>query len=242
VAIELAGGLDRLSRRDWKVKVDRPGPQQADLPPLDGNDRAFKAVLRGPRVENERDAPAQAPRDMLRSCRTDPAAGIGGRRRKRATRRLHEGAHHRMGGRAQRDRLQARRHEAGDLRIGPQRQHERERARPEPLGELSCPVVEPRDPLGLFGMVAVVLIILAAIFADFLAPYDPTRIMVGPRLAPPSWEISARQTNESGAMSVKRQRSCGSSSSLSSTISPSTGRPMKRRTRRSLFSPAPTPC
>lgn len=42
------------------------------------------------------------------------------------------------------------------------------------------------DPLGLFGLVAVILIVLSAIFADFLAPYDPTRIMAGPRLAPPS--------------------------------------------------------
>lgn len=42
------------------------------------------------------------------------------------------------------------------------------------------------DPLGLFGLVAVILIVLSAIFADWLAPYDPTRIMAGPRLAPPS--------------------------------------------------------
>jgi peptide/nickel transport system permease protein len=42
------------------------------------------------------------------------------------------------------------------------------------------------DPLGLFGLIAVILIVLSAIFADLLAPYDPTRIMAGPRLAPPS--------------------------------------------------------
>ena len=42
------------------------------------------------------------------------------------------------------------------------------------------------NPLGLFGLVAVILIVLSAIFADWLAPFDPTRIMAGPRLAPPS--------------------------------------------------------
>jgi peptide/nickel transport system permease protein len=44
------------------------------------------------------------------------------------------------------------------------------------------------NPLGLFGAVTVVLIVFTAIFAPWIAPYDPTRIMVGPRLAPPSWE------------------------------------------------------
>ena len=38
------------------------------------------------------------------------------------------------------------------------------------------------------------------------------------QVAPASWEISARQQNESGPISVKRQRSCGSSSSLSYTM------------------------
>jgi peptide/nickel transport system permease protein len=42
------------------------------------------------------------------------------------------------------------------------------------------------NPLGLFGLCAVVLVILAVILAPWLAPYDPTRIMAGPRLAPPS--------------------------------------------------------
>jgi peptide/nickel transport system permease protein len=42
------------------------------------------------------------------------------------------------------------------------------------------------NPLGLFGLVAVILIVLSALLAPWLAPYDPTRIMVGPRLAPPS--------------------------------------------------------
>jgi peptide/nickel transport system permease protein len=42
------------------------------------------------------------------------------------------------------------------------------------------------NPFGMFGLVAVILIVLSAIFADWLAPFDPTRIMAGPRLAPPS--------------------------------------------------------
>jgi peptide/nickel transport system permease protein len=42
------------------------------------------------------------------------------------------------------------------------------------------------NPLGLFGLVAVILIVLSAVFANWLAPFDPTRIMAGPRLAPPS--------------------------------------------------------
>src|SRR3546814_21052928 len=39
---------------------------------------------------------------------------------------------------------------------------------------------------GLFGLCAVVLIVLTVILAPWLAPDDPIRIMVGPRLAPPS--------------------------------------------------------
>jgi hypothetical protein len=51
------------------------------------------------------------------------------------------------------------------------------------------------------------------------------------QLTPRSSDVSACQRNDVAVMSVKRQRSCGSSSSLISTISPPTGRPMKRRTR-----------
>lgn len=46
-----------------------------------------------------------------------------------------------------------------------------------------------RNPLGLFGAVLVVLMVGSAIFADFIVPFDPTQIMVGPRLAPPSLEF-----------------------------------------------------
>lgn len=44
------------------------------------------------------------------------------------------------------------------------------------------------DRLGFFGFVLVALFIVAAILAPWIAPYSPTQIMVGPRLAPPSWE------------------------------------------------------
>ncbi|MBZ9538894.1 MULTISPECIES: ABC transporter permease [Modicisalibacter] len=39
---------------------------------------------------------------------------------------------------------------------------------------------------GMLGFVLVTLIVLAAIFAPWLSPYDPTAIMTGPPLAPPS--------------------------------------------------------
>ncbi len=42
--------------------------------------------------------------------------------------------------------------------------------------------------LGVFGFVLVALIVLSAIFAPLIAPYDPTQIMTGPRMAPPSAE------------------------------------------------------
>lgn len=45
-----------------------------------------------------------------------------------------------------------------------------------------------RNPLGMLGLVLVVLMVGSAIFADLIVPYDATQVMVGPRLAPPSWE------------------------------------------------------
>ncbi len=44
------------------------------------------------------------------------------------------------------------------------------------------------DPLGLFGLALVLLIILCGAFADFITPYDPFRINVPDRLAAPSAE------------------------------------------------------
>lgn len=46
-----------------------------------------------------------------------------------------------------------------------------------------------KNPLGLFGAILVVLMLASAIFAEWIVPYDPTQIMVGPRLAPPSLEF-----------------------------------------------------
>ena len=45
-----------------------------------------------------------------------------------------------------------------------------------------------RDPLGMLGLILVTLIILAAIFADVLAPYGPAAIDVKARLAVPTFE------------------------------------------------------
>ncbi|MBK1668668.1 peptide ABC transporter permease [Rhodovibrio sodomensis] len=45
-----------------------------------------------------------------------------------------------------------------------------------------------RDQLGMLGLVLVVIMVGSAIFADLIVPYDPTQIMVGPRMAPPSWD------------------------------------------------------
>lgn len=43
------------------------------------------------------------------------------------------------------------------------------------------------NPMGMFGLVLVVLIVLSAVFASWIVPYDPNQILVGPKLAPPSW-------------------------------------------------------
>ena len=44
-----------------------------------------------------------------------------------------------------------------------------------------------KNPLGLFGLFLVIVMVGSALLADFIVPYDPTQIMVGPRLGPPSW-------------------------------------------------------
>ena len=43
-----------------------------------------------------------------------------------------------------------------------------------------------RDPLGLFGLILVGIIVFAAVFADWLAPYDPNMLDVPSRLQDPS--------------------------------------------------------
>ena len=42
------------------------------------------------------------------------------------------------------------------------------------------------NPMGLLGLVLVLLVVCTAIFAPWLAPYDPNAIMVGPRMGEPS--------------------------------------------------------
>jgi len=44
------------------------------------------------------------------------------------------------------------------------------------------------DPLGICGLVIVVMVLLSAIFASYLSPYDPLEVDVYDRLASPSWQ------------------------------------------------------
>lgn len=45
-----------------------------------------------------------------------------------------------------------------------------------------------KNPLGLLGLCLVILMVSSAILADFIVPYDPTQVMTGPRLGPPTWQ------------------------------------------------------
>ena len=45
-----------------------------------------------------------------------------------------------------------------------------------------------KDPLGLLGLVIVIVVCLATIFAPVLAPYDPLEIDVYNRLQDPTWQ------------------------------------------------------
>jgi peptide/nickel transport system permease protein len=45
-----------------------------------------------------------------------------------------------------------------------------------------------KDPLGMAGLVIVVMILLATVFASLLAPYDPLEVDVYNRLVSPSWQ------------------------------------------------------
>ncbi len=45
-----------------------------------------------------------------------------------------------------------------------------------------------KDPLGITGLVIIVLILLATIFASLLTPYDPLEVDVYNRLASPTWQ------------------------------------------------------
>jgi len=45
-----------------------------------------------------------------------------------------------------------------------------------------------KDPLGIMGLVIIVLILLATIFASILSPYDPLEVDVYNRLASPTWQ------------------------------------------------------
>jgi peptide/nickel transport system permease protein len=45
-----------------------------------------------------------------------------------------------------------------------------------------------RDHLGVLGLLLVLMMVGSAVFADLIVPYDPSQVMVGPRLGPPSLE------------------------------------------------------
>ena len=45
-----------------------------------------------------------------------------------------------------------------------------------------------KDPLGMMGLAIVVVILLATLFAPFLAPHDPLEVDVYNRLVSPSWQ------------------------------------------------------
>ncbi len=44
-----------------------------------------------------------------------------------------------------------------------------------------------QNPMGLMGLILVLIVVATAIFAPWLAPYDPNQIMIGPRMGSPSW-------------------------------------------------------
>ena len=44
-----------------------------------------------------------------------------------------------------------------------------------------------QNPMGLLGLSLVALLVFTGLFADFLAPYDPIKILVQNRLADPTW-------------------------------------------------------
>lgn len=67
----------------------------------------------------------------------------------------------------------------------------------EPIPEEVLPAREPgafiqhwrelrKNPLGMLGLILVLLMVGSALFAPWIVPYDPSRILTGPRLAPPS--------------------------------------------------------
>ncbi len=44
------------------------------------------------------------------------------------------------------------------------------------------------QPLGAIGLVVIVLMFVASLFAEYVAPYDPLELNYGAMLAPPSWD------------------------------------------------------
>jgi peptide/nickel transport system permease protein len=44
-----------------------------------------------------------------------------------------------------------------------------------------------QNPMGVMGLILVLIVVMTAVFAPWLAPYDPNQIMIGPRMGGPSW-------------------------------------------------------
>lgn len=65
------------------------------------------------------------------------------------------------------------------------------------MADASIPAREPsalriyigqlaQNPMGLMGLILVLIVVGTAVFAPWLAPYDPNKIMIGPRMGSPS--------------------------------------------------------
>ena len=61
-----------------------------------------------------------------------------------------------------------------------------------------------RDPVGLFGLAVVLLIVVAATFASQLAPYDPNIQDLSARLTPPIWQDGGTPTHILGTDQLGR--------------------------------------
>jgi len=51
-----------------------------------------------------------------------------------------------------------------------------------------------KSPSGAIGLVIVLVLIITALGAPWIAHHDPYRMAVGPRLAPPSWATGSAPT------------------------------------------------
>ncbi len=71
-----------------------------------------------------------------------------------------------------------------------------------------------QNPLGLMGLVLVLIVVTTAISSPWLAPYDPNQIMIGPRMGSPS-SPDRRRLSLSRWGSLSLARRCATSSTRS---------------------------